>query len=261
MIHTKSNGGPVGVNAAPTRSTEAFDLPPALAAMVAQTSSVNSGAYAPSGAIGTVPSNEGAAALDFRQQPTYAQGGEVGPGGVPVQGSGTAGLLPQGQAQAPMDPKVLEMHLQKFMREQPGKVNEIKQAIMQAMAAGEVTQQDLDMAEQLATVALQNPDMYPQVRQFAIQRGLAEEQELSMEYDQGLIFVLLLAVRAAKSGTQNGGNFSSGGEVTSGTGPTSDDVSIRVSKGEFVVPADVVKAKGTDFFEKLVNPKGVKGGA
>lgn len=242
--------------------TDSLDLPESLSSLLPV--GVDSSSYAPV-TTGTVPSNPRAAAMDFRQQPTYAQGGQVGPGGAPMPpGGAPAGLAPQGQQGAAMDPKMLEMQLQKFMRENPQQVEQIKQAVMEAMQTGELTQEDLNMAVQLATVALQNPDAYPQVRQFAIQQGLADESELSMEYDQGLIFVLLLAAKAVQSETAGavpGGNFSQGGEINRGTGPTSDDVSIRVSKGEFVIPADVVKAKGTDFFDKLINPKGGAGAA
>jgi hypothetical protein len=252
----------------PAGGTDSLDLPESLSALLPV--GVDSSAYTPVIA-GTVPSNPNASVLDFRQQPTYAQGGQVGPGGAPMpqagampQGGAPAGLTPQGQQGAPMDPKMLEMQLQKFMRENPQQVEQIKQAVMEAMQTGELTQEDLNMAVQLATVALQNPDAYPQVRQFAIQQGLADESELSMEYDQGLIFVLLLAaksVQAETAGAAPGGNYSQGGEINKGSGPTADDVSIRVSKGEYVVPAHVVKAKGTDFFDKLINPKGGAGTA
>jgi len=252
----------------PAGGTDSLDLPESLSALLPV--GVDSSAYTPVIA-GTVPSNPNASVLDFRHQPTYAQGGQVGPGGAPMpqagampQGGAPAGLTPQGQQGAPMDPKMLEMQLQKFMRENPQQVEQIKQAVMEAMQTGELTQEDLNMAVQLATVALQNPDAYPQVRQFAIQQGLADESELSMEYDQGLIFVLLLAaksVQAETAGAAPGGNYSQGGEINKGSGPTADDVSIRVSKGEYVVPAHVVKAKGTDFFDKLINPKGGAGTA
>jgi len=246
----------------PAGGTDSLDLPESLSALLPV--GVDSSAYTPVIA-GTVPSNPNASVLDFRHQPTYAQGGQVGPGGAPMpqagampQGGAPAGLTPQGQQGAPMDPKMLEMQLQKFMRENPQQVEQIKQAVMEAMQTGD------NMAVQLATVALQNPDAYPQVRQFAIQQGLADESELSMEYDQGLIFVLLLAaksVQAETAGAAPGGNYSQGGEINKGSGPTADDVSIRVSKGEYVVPAHVVKAKGTDFFDKLINPKGGAGTA
>ncbi len=235
-------------------STESLDLPAGLQQLMPRGAQTNNQAY---GSINPAQSNGNAPSMDFRNQPkpSYAMGGEVGPGGAPVpQGGMPAGLRPQGQAEQRMDPKMMEMHMQKFMQEQPGKVEQIKQTIMEVIQSGELTQEELNMVVQLATVALQNPDMYPQVRQFAIQQGLATEADISPEYDQGLIFVLLLAAKAAKS--EMGGNFMEGGEIMAGTHPTADDVNINVSKGEFVIPADVVRAKGTDFFEKLINPKG-----
>ena len=231
-------------------NTESLDLPAGLQQLMPRGAQTNNQVY---GSINPTQMNGGAATMDFRQQPkpSYAAGGEVGAGGVPVG----AGLQGPGQGQPQrMDPKMMEMHMQKFMQEHPEQVEQIKQTIMEVMQSGEMTQEELNMMVQLATVALQNPDMYPQVRQFAIQQGLATEADLSPEYDQGLIFVVLLAAKAAKQ--QMGGNFMEGGEIMAGTHPTADDVNINVSKGEFVIPADVVKAKGSDFFEKLINPKG-----
>ena len=235
-------------------NTESLDLPAGLQQLMPRGTQTNNQAY---GSMNPTQPNGRAPTMDFRNQPkpSYAMGGEVGPGGAPVPQAGMpAGLRPQGQGEQRMDPKMMEMHMQKFMQEQPEKVEQIKQTILEVMQSGELTQEELNMAVQLATVALQNPDMYPQVRQFAIQQGLATEADISPEYDQGLIFVLLLAAKAAKS--EMGGNFMEGGEIMAGTHPTADDVNINVSKGEFVIPADVVKAKGTDFFEKLINPKG-----
>jgi hypothetical protein len=237
-------------------STESLDLPAGLQQLMPRGTQTNNRAY---GSINPTQANGNAPTMDFRNQPTpsYAMGGQVGPGGAPVgvapQGAGLQGPG-QTQADAPMDPKMMEMHMQKFMREQPEKVAQIKQTIMEVVQSGELTQDELNMAVQLATVALQNPDMYPQVRQFAIQQGIATEADLSPEYDQGLIFVILLAAKAAQS--EMGGNFMGGGEVMKGSTTTADDVNINVSKGEFVIPAHVVKAKGTDFFEKMIDPKG-----
>ncbi len=235
-------------------STESLDLPAGLQKLMPQGAQTNNQAY---GSMNPAQMNGGAATMDFRQQPkpSYAMGGEVGAGGAPVPPGG-AGLQGPGQAQPQrMDPKMMELEMQNFMREHPEQVNQIKQTIMEALQTGELTQEELNMVVQLATVALQNPDMYPQVRQFAIQQGLATEADISPEYDQGLIFVLLLAAKAVQQ-QQPGGNFMAGGEVSAGTTPTADDVNINVSKGEFVIPAHVVKAKGTDFFEKMINPKG-----
>ena len=58
------------------------------------------------------------------------------------------------------------------------------------------------MATQLAQVALQNPQMYPQLRQFAIDRGLAGPNDLPMEYDQGLVIALVTAAKAMAADVQ-----------------------------------------------------------
>jgi hypothetical protein len=44
--------------------------------------------------------------------------------------------------------------------------------------------------------------MYPQIRQFAIQKGLATEQELPVEYDEGLIIALITAGKAMEADVQ-----------------------------------------------------------
>ncbi len=50
-----------------------------------------------------------------------------------------------------------------------------------------------------------------------------------------------------------GGDFADGGEIDGpGTG-TSDSIPIRASDGEYIIPADVVRRKGTEFFDKLVD--------
>ena len=53
----------------------------------------------------------------------------------------------------------------------------------------------------------------------------------------------------------DGGNMSAGGAIahgpSDGTG-IDDQVHAKVSVGEYVVPADVVHAKGKEFFDKLV---------
>jgi hypothetical protein len=222
---------------------------------------------------GTIASNPNAPALDFRLQPTYAEGGMVGNNGMPVRPTGMAS-----PSQPRMSPQMIEMQLQEFMRRQPQQVQQIANALSAGIQAGEITPEQLNMAGQLAMTALQNPDMYKYVRQFAIQQGLAEESDLSPEYDQGLIFVVLLAVRVAQQsmgamggmGTQTGMpeqpmmSMASGGYVAPGdhaaaggkvVGPgtgTSDSIPIRVSAGEYVIPAHIVKAKGKDFFDSLL---------
>ena len=123
------------------------------------------------------------------------------------------------------------------------------------------------MTIQLATVAAQNPEMYPNVRRFAIQQGISTEQDLPQQYDQGLVFVLLLAARAVQAdlGGQNmmqgdspamaGGqpipSMAKGG-MTPDSKKSDGSVLINAHEGEYVVPANVVKMKGKEFFDNLV---------
>jgi hypothetical protein len=279
---TMTPTGP-GVMADLPASTTSLDLPASLQGLLGSGSpqvAINEPILAQQSQqftqTGTVASNPNAPALDFRLQPTYAEGGMVGQNGMPVAPAGMGG-----QEQAPMSPQMLEMQLQDFMRKNPQQVQQIAQAVMAGFQSGEITPDELNMANQLAMTALQNPEMYQYVRKYAIQQGLATEQDLSPNYDQGLIFVLLLAVRSVQQqtggmgavggmGTQTGAppqpmmsmadggyvkmgdNARNGGKVVGpGTG-TSDSIPIRVSAGEYVIPAKVVQAKGKDFFDSLL---------
>jgi len=194
-----------------------------------------------------------------RPLPSYAAGGMVGAGGSPVpmgQAPG-AGLAPMGQQTGQIDPKMMEMQINQFANQRPQEMAQIKQAIEQALQSGELTPQELNMVVQLATVAAQNPNMYPNVRQFAIQQGIATEQDLPQQYDQGLVFVLLLTAKAVHQG--RGGapaemgvpSMASGGQVPNSSKP-GGGIMIEAHEGEYVIPKNVVDMKGKEFFDNLV---------
>lgn len=195
------------------------------------------------------------------QFPQYQMGGAVGPGGQPVPSGMAPGLAPQGQA-AQMDPKMMEMNLNQFVNQNPQQVQQIRQAVLESLQSGELTPQELNMIIQLATVASQNPEMYPNVRSFAIQQGIATEQDLPQQYDQGLVFVLLLAAKAVQQdlGGQNmmagGGpaqmqSMASGGNVPK-SAKADGGVIIEAHEGEYVIPKHVVEMKGKEFFDSMI---------
>lgn len=287
-VNLSSTPAPVMTPTAPAVSadlpapTTSLDLPASLQGLLGSGSpqvAINEPALAQQSQqftqTGTVASNPNAPALDFRLQPTYAEGGMVGQNGMPVRPAGMGGQ------EQPMSPQMLEMQLQEFMRKNPQQVQQVANAVMAGFQSGEITPEELNMAGQLAMTALQNPEMYQYVRKYAIQQGMATEQDLSPTYDQGLVFVLLLAVRSVQQqtggmgavggmGTQTGMppqpvmSMADGGYVSMGShaknggpvvGPgtgTSDSIPIRVSAGEYVIPAKVVQAKGVDFFDSLL---------
>jgi hypothetical protein len=232
---------------------------------------------------------------DNAMMPSYAMGGMVGASGMPEGGLGAPGMpqggmpqmtgagagavgLQEGGAKQPMNPQQVEMQIKEFMQQNPQQVAQIQQVIQAGLQSGEITMEDLNMLEQLATTALQNPEMYPYIRQFAIQQGFAGEQDISPEYDEGLVITVLIATRVAKQGSAPMGgapagmeapSFAMGGMVDDmtvrpgdmaaegggvegpGTG-TSDSVPIRVSTGEYVIPANVVRMKGKEFFDSML---------
>jgi hypothetical protein len=254
--------------------TPSPDISPALASILNMGSS--GGAAQPASPVMSGMSSGMTGGQSFI--PSYVAGGMIGTGGMPEpMGVGLAeqGQMPQGGA---MSPQMLEMQVNQFATQHPQQVAQIRAAIQEVMATGELTQQELNIIVQLATVAAQNPEMYPYIRKFAIQQGIATEQDLPPQYDQGLVFVLLLAARAvqADSGGQNmmqgglpamaGGPEVSTAQVSSGAlpsmakgGPVPDSrksdgsVLINAHEGEYVIPRHVVKMKGKEFFDSLVD--------
>lgn len=206
--------------------------------------------------------------------PSYAAGGMVGVGGqpepmgmAPGMGAGMppgmAGMSQESQAGQPMDPQMAQMQLNQFASQNPQQMAQIRQAIVQEMQSGELTPQELNMIVQLATVASQNPEMYPNVRRFAIQQGIATEQDLPAEYDQGLVFVLLLAAKAvqqdlggspvpeqpAEAGPvipsmERGGSIPGRGE--------SKPVIIEAHTGEYMFPKYAVEWYGKQKLDQMV---------
>lgn len=201
------------------------------------------------------------ASMDMRQLPSFEVGGAVGPGGMPIR---PAGLQP-GTEQGPMDPQMVEMQVQQFAAQNPQAVAEIKQAINDALMSGELTPQELNMLVQMATTVMRSPEMYPQMRQFAIQQGLATEQDLPPQYDQGLVIAILIAAQAAQSG-MGGQNMMAGGTPAMAggmpiqslkdggrvQGADSTPVVIEAHTGEYVIPKHVVDMKGREFFDRML---------
>ena len=145
--------------------------------------------------------------------PSYEVGGMVQPAGVQPMGA-----QPMGAQSGPMNGQMMEMQINQMAAQNPEVVARIRAAIEAGLQAGELSMEELNMAIELAKTVLQNPEMYPQVRQFAIQKGLAEEGDLSVQYDEGI----------------------------AGSGRA------EMEGGEYVIPKSVVMAKGTDFFDKML---------
>lgn len=235
------------------------NLPPALASIM------NMGSNAPAQSAGMQSTGGLSSSMSMGQNsflPQYEMGGMIGPGGQPEpMGVGVQqGMRPD----APMNPQMMEMQINQMATQHPEMVAQLRQSVMQAIQSGELTQQELNTVVQLATLTAQNPDMYPYVRKFALQQGLATEQDLPQQYDQGLIFILLLVARAVQEdmGGQNmmqGGtaamagmpSMASGGKVPPSK-KADGGVVIEAHEGEYVIPKRVVEMKGKEFFDRML---------
>ena len=130
----------------------------------------------------------------------------------------------------------------------------------QAIQAGQLNPQQLQMMGQLAQSAIQHPELWPKLRQFAIQAGLPDAQQLPMQFDQGIAMALMAASHASQHGDRPGA-FANGGMLHGQGSGTSDSIPaqnhstgqpVKLSNGEYIIPADVVATKGKEFFDSIV---------
>ena len=253
-VPTYEAGGMVGPGGVPMRpSTASLDLPPALARMLA------------------MPTQ------------SYAEGGMVGPGGIPQRpmgaspmamnvaqqgGAPVVGLAPQGGQGRPLNFAAVDQQAQQFMQQNPQQVAQIKAQVEQAMAAGEIDAQSLNMFVQVATTALQNPEMWPQLRQVLIRQGMLDAEDVGEEYDQGFLIILYIIGKTMGSGAQapaapqqpapmSAGqapqmSMAEGGPLPAKSANPDGSIPINAHEGEYVIPADVTRKLGTNHFDKLI---------
>jgi hypothetical protein len=179
-----------------------------------------------------------------------------------------------------MDAQMMDAQITDTIRKNPEIEQEIGAALHEALASGELTLPELNQITQLAKAAAQNPNLWPQLRTFVINQGIAEVDELPEQYDQGLVIVIItLAKVAEKLANTSAGAPQQGMGVQPprGMGPglqqqgpgllrgpgtgTSDSIpavnmadggQVGVSTGEYIIPERVVRAKGKDFFDSLI---------
>lgn len=216
----------------------------------------------------------------------YADGGEVMPGLMP-QGAPPPAM---GGNPGNMDASMLDARITDALRKDPAIEQQVTQVLQEAMASGELTLPELNQLFQLAKAAAQSPNLWPQLRTFVINQGIADPEELPEQYDQGLVTTVLILAKVAEklANTSAGAPQGMGVRPPQGMGQglqqqgpgllqgpgtgTSDSIpavnmanggQVGVSTGEYVIPADVVKAKGVDFFDGMVrkyhSPAGFKG--
>lgn len=207
--------------------------------------------------------------------PRYADGGAVGP---LLQ----MGFADGGSVGSAPSPEMVNQQVSQMLRN-PQVRQRIVAGAQQLMQTGELTPQEVTTMGQIAEASMQNPALYPKLRQFVAQQGLSP---LPPSYDPSIIVKILAISRAlAQTGgstaapggpgmtpagqvpptdqaqMQNPAGMANGGFLQGpGTG-RSDSIGtvnestgqpVRVANGEYVIPKHVVDAKGRDFFDKML---------
>lgn len=222
------------------------------------------------------------------QQPQMGMGGPQGQQGQQPMGQ-------PGQNPMPSDPRMMSMQLESVIRQNPEVAGQLQQAAQQIG----ITPQNAEQVSKIVMLAMQRPELYPQIRMYCIQAFGLDEGDLPPQFDPQFMSTLAVLAHAGSGGaglsappppdasgqssmvpaqgqpqgmqqqpTQGGQpqqpsqapTFQMGGKIAGpGTG-TSDSITARVSDGEYIIPADVVRAKGTDFFDKLLESHHTKVG-
>ena len=221
---------------------------------------------------------------------SYAAGGMVGPGGMPQRpmtspvamdmtqrpaaspaamntmqrgGAPVVGMAPPGGQSRPLNFAAIEQEAQRFMQQQPQQVAQIRAEAEKAMAEGELDTQALNLFVQVATAALQNPEMWPQLRQALINQDFIDPEDISEQYDQGFLIMLYIVGKTVGGGVMAAPTPMSAGQAPQmsmregGPLPTKSEnpdgsIPINAHEGEYVIPADVTRKLGTDHFDKLI---------
>ena len=193
----------------------------------------------------------------------------------PVAGLSPTGGVPQ------TDPNILSAQVDQTVSANPEILARIRAGLEAGLQSGEIAQEDLNTMIQMVKAVVQNPALYPQMRALAVQRGLVNEEDLPPQYDEGLMAVLLIIVRAAEediqvqpqgmpqaqpqgmpqgmpqampmAGAQQPAMMArKGGKLPDKSKNLDGTIPLVAHEGEFVIPAHVVKKKGTEFFEKML---------
>tara|TARA_Y100001973_G_scaffold79661_1_gene117115 strand:+ start:670 stop:1464 length:795 start_codon:yes stop_codon:yes gene_type:complete len=238
-------------------STLSLDLPEAIESLLTMpTAASNDTALGEMPRTGVAATDPNYAALDFRMQGQAIPSAQAG-GEMPSAGLQTGQPMPA----SPTNPTMLNNQIDQSIGQNPEVIARIRAAIEAGLQTGEITTQELNMMVELAKTVMQNPAMYPQIRQLAIEQGLATDADLPPEYDEGLLIAILMVGKSLEADVQLGPSeptMPQGGMLE---GPSHDQGGIPVKSnggllemegGEYVIPKNVVKAKGTEFFDRMI---------
>jgi hypothetical protein len=161
----------------------------------------------------------------------------------------------------------------RFAQQNPQQVQQIQAEVQESLQSGETNPAQLQALSRMAMIVLQQPQLYPQLRIAAERQGLIDTDDMPEQYDPGVLFALLLvgqALGGQASGAAVGqppdagsaqppmASMQRGGALPARSPNADGSVPINAHEGEYVIPAHVVRAKGTEFFDKLIAGTGAK---
>ena len=214
---------------------------------------------------------------DYRK-PSYEMGGQVGAGGVPMRPpstmtSGAALLSNSGQPNGNNIGSV-----QDSVAQNPMAAQQIRQQIEQGIQSGDITPQEMNMFVSMAQMSMQNPNMYPQLRQNLLGQGLPEDA-LPPQFEQaeGILTVIATMGSAMQSAPQGSGapsaamqppqaSYEQGGALPTESKNADGSIPITAHEGEYVATKEALAYHGRKTYEKLEeqaknpNGKGATGG-
>ena len=211
----------------------------------------------------------------------FADGGMVGltgpmysdqnqsPSSLAQMGFANGGAVGMGIPSGSMGPEQMQSQVAQMVRNP--KFQQVVQGMVgAAMQSGELTPDELVMAGRIAEASMHNPSMYPKLRQFALQNGMAP---LPDAFDPKVIMTIMAAAQLMgrtqpgqvpptdvanmqnPTGAANGGFLKGPGTGRSdsiGTVEQDTGKPVKVANGEYVIPSHIVAAKGKDFFDKML---------
>lgn len=213
----------------------------------------------------------------------YADGGPIMPGGpLLAMGFENGGPVTGAGNQGAASPQMINMRVNQIVRD-PQFQQAVVGKMQQLMSSGQLTPQEVTMMGQIAEASMQNPALYPKLRAFVVEQGMSP---LPPAFDPSVIMKVLAISRvlqqsgagqAAPGGGQptppgqvpptsqaqmqnpngmaNGGFLQGPGTGRSdsiGTVNESSGQPVKVANGEYVIPEHIVRAKGRDFFDKML---------
>jgi hypothetical protein len=208
----------------------------------------------------------------------YNNGGMVSGGPMLAMGYADGGMM--GQMGGKPTPALVNKQVDAMLRD-PRARQSLLARPQQLMASGELTPDEVTTMARVAEASLYNPELYPQLRQFVAQQGMAP---LPAAFDQSVIMRIMAIARGLQAATPpgqvpgtaqaqmqrpvpgdgNGGYLQGPGTGRSDSIGTVNETTgepVKVANGEYVIPAHVVRAKGREFFDNLLRrysdvPKG-----